>query len=195
MHKKNKATGQTVILVDDNDKFLGRYAPRHKAHSGRGLHHRAFVCMIIDNKGRILLQKRKHWLWDNLWDLSAISHTLHFPDYDESYEEATARALKKEMGIVNVKTKKIGGFNYYEKHPKDKRLPAGRQGCENEYCGIMFGRYNGPVKPDKEDVYEYRWMDSEEFRKSVKKNPSLYTPWLKLALQTLEKDKRLTSLI
>lgn len=42
--------------------------------------------ILVDENGRF---------WDGLWDLSAISHTFHLPDYDEGYEEATSRALKK----------------------------------------------------------------------------------------------------
>lgn len=178
-----KAQNQFVMLVDKKDQFLGKYAPRTQAHQGEGLHHRAFVCFLIDKTGRILLQKRKHWLWDNLWDLTAISHTLHFPDYDESYEEATVRGLKKEMGLTGVKTKKIGGFNYYAKHVKD-------EGCENEYCAIMVGKYDGKVRPNPDEVYEYKWMDFGEFRKDVKINPQIYTPWAKLTVETLEKDDK-----
>ncbi len=181
MSKKDKAIDQMVILVDDNDKFLGKYSHRHPAHTGQGSHHRAFVCFLIDKEGRILLQKRKHWLWDNLWDVSAISHPLHLPDHDESYEEAAVRALKKEMGIEGVKTEKIGGFNYYEKHPED-------EGCENEYCAIMTGRYDGLVTPDPDDVYEYKWMKFDEFVADVKTNPVLYTPWVCLMTKTLEKE-------
>lgn len=184
MLKKDKVSVQQVILVDKNDNFLGRYAPRHKAHTGRGFHHRAFVCLIFDSKRRVLLQKRKHWLWDGLWDFSAISHTLHLPTRDESYKGATARALKKEMGIVGVKTKKVGGFNYYEKHKKDN-------GCENEYCAVMVGRYTGRVKPAKEDVYKYKWINFGEFIKDIKRRPRIYTPWATLTVDTLEKGNRL----
>lgn len=181
MEKKIKAAGQMVIVVDNKDKFLARYVPRHRAHKGEGVHHRAFVCFLINKKGEILLQKRKHWLWDNLWDVSAISHPLHLGDHDESYEEAASRALRKEMGIAEVATKKVGGFNYFRKHEVDG-------GCENEYCAIMYGRYDGKVKPDKEDVYEYKRMGFDEFMRNTKQNPIIYTPWAILMVKTLEKE-------
>lgn len=173
-----------VMLVDENDNFLGKYAPRHEAHIEGGLHHRAFVCFVLNKDGEILLQKRKHWLWDGLWDLSAISHPLHINRRDETYQEAASRALKKEMGIEGVGVEKIGGFNYYAKHEKD-------EGCENEYCAILFGRYDGPVKPDTEDVYESKWMDFEEFVKDIKEQPQIYTPWAVLTVETLEIGGRL----
>lgn len=195
MDKKQLVSTQNVILVDENDNFLGKYSSRHEAHTGEGLHHRAFGCFLLNKKDEILLQKRKHWLWDGLWDLSAISHVLHIDGHDETYEEATVRALKKEVGIEGVKVEKIGGFNYFAKHEKDRSLPAGRQGCENEYCAIMFGRYEGAVQPNPEDIYEYKWMDFKEFVKDIKKHPKIYTPWAVLTVETLEKDGKLREMI
>lgn len=186
--KKNQNSEQMMIVVDKNDRFLEQYVLRSKAHTGLGIRHRAFVCFLLNSENRILLQKRKHWLWDNLWDLSAISHTLHLSDHDESYDEGMARALKKEMGIEKVTTKKIGGFNYYAKHEKD-------DGCENEYCAIMFGKYDGLVKPNRKEVYEYKWVNFGKFIKDVKINPDLYTPWAKLTIETLENEGKILRLI
>ncbi len=187
MKKRDQASSQKVLLVDSNDKFLSKYVARHEAHTGEGIHHRAFVCFLLNKKGEILLQKRKHWLWDGLWDLSAISHVLHLDGHDESYEEATARALKKEMGIEGVETKKLGGFNYFAKHEKDEGLPRHRRGCEDEYCAIMFGRYDGPVEPNDEDIYEYKWTKFTEFIKETKNHPEKYTPWAVLTVENLKK--------
>ncbi|HBL51850.1 MAG: hypothetical protein A3D24_02985 [Candidatus Blackburnbacteria bacterium RIFCSPHIGHO2_02_FULL_39_13] len=182
MQKRQGTASQTVILVDENDNFQG-YAPRHDAHTGNGLRHRAFVCFLINSQGEILLQKRKHWLWNNLWDLTAISHTLHLENHDESYEGATLRTLKKEMGIAEkVALEKIGAFNYFAKHEKD-------DGCENEYCAIMFGKYNGEANPDSEDVYGYKWLVFEEFVEDTRKNPDIYTPWAILTLETIKKGR------
>lgn len=177
MDKKIKASEQQVIVVDENDNASGKYVPRHLAHTGSGIHHRAFVCYLLNSKGEILLQKRKHWLWDGLWDVTAVSHPLHLTDHDETYEEAAKRALKKEMGIEGVVVKTVGGFNYFAKHEKDN-------GCENEYCAIITGTYNGAVHPDPNDVYEFKWINFEEFKKDVLANPKFYTPWAKLMVET-----------
>lgn len=187
MVKKQKLANQTVILVDENDNFLG-YAPRHKAHEGKGLRHRAFVCFVINKKGEVLLQRRKHWLWDNFWDVSAISHPLHLNGRDETYEEAASRALKHEMGIEGVAPKKVGAFTYFISHDKDN-------GCENEYCAILFGNYDGEVKPDEEDAYGYRWIKFSEFVEDVEHNEHLYTPWVKLMLETLEKENNISNFL
>lgn len=158
-----------LLLVDDSDTFSGKYAKRGECHFGNGLHHRAFVVVIQNKKGEILLQKRKHKLWDGYWDVSSISHVLHLEDYDETYEEAGNRSLSVEMGIPKTQLQKVGGFNYFAKFGKN---------CENEYCAILLGDYDGKVKPNSDVVYEYAWVSREEFIKDVlSQKEKKYTPW------------------
>lgn len=159
-----------LLLVDEKDNFLGKYAEKEKCHLRQGLHHRAFVVLLENKKGEVLLQKRKHKLWDGYWDLSAISHVLHYSTHDETYEEAAARSLKREMGISAVSLKKVGAFNYFAKYGKN---------CENEYCAILLGEYDGKINPNKDVVYEYAWVKREEFIKDVlKQREKKYTPWV-----------------
>ncbi len=178
MDKERRAQDETVLLVDDRDRFTGRYASRAEAHRGDGLHHRAFVCVLFDRAGRVLLQRRRHWLWDGLWDLTAVSHVLYRDGRRETYAQAAARALRKEMGILGIRVRKVTGFNYFAKHPTG-------DACENEYCAVLVGRYDGPVRPDPEDVYEYRWMAWEDFVRDVKARPEAYTPWTRLSVEVL----------
>lgn len=170
---------QQLLVVDEQDTFLGRYVSRGLAHTGSGERHRAFVCAVIDAGGRVLVQKRRHWLWDGLWDLSAVSHVLHFEGRDETYAEAAGRALEREMGIRGVVAEKLAGFNYYAKHPVG-------DGCENEYCAVMIARYDGALAPNSEWVYEHRWVGLDEFRADVLGYPERYTPWAHLAVLALD---------
>ncbi len=160
---------QFLLLVDENDYFSGKYAERENCHYGQGIHHRAFVALLQNKKGEVLLQKRKHKLWDGYWDLTAISHVLHLENHDETYEEAANRSLKREMGIGKVELKKVSGFNYFAKFSKN---------CENEYCAILFGEYDGKVNVNSDVVYEYVWVKREEFIKDVlSQKEKKYTPW------------------
>lgn len=170
---------QTLLLVDNQDRFLGKYADRSNCHKTPGLHHRAFVTMLFNYNGEVLLQKRKHQLFGNLWDLTCASHPVHRNGKDESYEEAAARALKTEMVIKNIKLSKIGGFNYFAQD--------GNNFCENEYCAILTGVYNGQVSPDSDQVYKYRWISIKRFFEEVGKKPSTFTPWAKLTAAKLKR--------
>ncbi len=167
---------QFLLLVDDKDTFADKYAEKEKCHFGNGLHHRAFVVLLQNKKGEVLLQKRKHKLWDGYWDLTVISHVLHLLDHDESYEEAANRSLKREMGISPVHLKKVGAFNYFVKEGKH---------CENEYCAILIGDYDGKVAANKDLVYEYAWMDRDTFIADAIQNPKKYTPWTILTVAKL----------
>lgn len=158
---------QQLILVDNDDKFLG-YEKRIICHTGKGVHHRAFVVLLENSAGEVLLQKRKHKLWDGLWDTTAISHPLHLETGDETYEAAGNRALMVEMGIDPVMLGKIGGFNYYVPHYEN---------CENEYCAILVGHYEGEVVINPDAVYEYKWTSKEEFIRLCKNEDPSFTPW------------------
>ena len=171
---------QKLLLVDKNDNLVG-FSDFKSAHTGRGKRHRAFVTALFDSKGRILIQKRKHELFDGLWDLTAISHNLHIGGRNESYQEASDRALKKEMGIPCVTVKKVGGFNYTARDGKN---------CENEYCAILIGSYDGKIKPKSKEVYSTKSVPFKDFIKEIILNQKKYTPWAVEAVEILKKQNQ-----
>ncbi len=174
---------QQLLLVDNNDTFSGKYEEKEICHRGKGIHHRAFVVCLFNEKNEILLQLRKHKRWDKFWDVTSISHVLHLTDHDESYEEAGLRSLKDEMGIEDVDLQKIGGFNYFAEYKNDM--------CENEYCAVLVGIYNGKVKPNLDLIYEYKWMNTIAFTTDTKKYPQIYAPWTILTAEVLEGNKKI----
>lgn len=173
---------QIILAVDKNGKFL-RYIPKSIGHQGQGQRHLAITVLLINSQGEVLLQKRKHQLFDNLWDFSGSTHPLHRADgTDENLEEATRRCLQVEWGIRGIRgireIREIGIFNYFAKY--------GRL-CENEHCVMMVGEYNGEVKLNPLIGYEYKWVRKEEFFKDVKANPKNYTPWVAWGAKILRK--------
>lgn len=179
MRKEALMAEQVLILVDKKDNPSGKYAKKSRCHQGKGLHHRAFTILIYNKKGEILLQKRKHQLWDNFWDLTN-NHNLHKEDgSDETYREATQRCLKREWGI-KVPLKKMFGFNYFADYGDF---------CENEYCSVFVGEYDGEVHPNPEVIYECKWMPLETLLKDIKTYSEKYTPWAIKALQEVEKRR------
>ncbi len=169
-------------MVDENDRFTGEYKEKELCHRGKGIHHRAFVVCLFNDKGEILLQLRKHKRWDKFWDVSAISHVLHLPTHDESYEEAARRSMKEEVGVGNISLKKVGGFNYFAEYKNNM--------CENEYCAVFTAHYTGDIMPNTSILYEYKWMKKEQFIEDCLINSALYTPWAILTAKELEKDRK-----
>lgn len=160
---------QTILACDDKGKFL-EYIPKKVGHTGEGKRHLAITVLLYNSKGQVLLQKRKHQVFDNIWDITGATHPLHREDgTDESLEEATWRCLQREYGIKErIPLKNLGFFDYFAK--------VGEL-CENEHCAILVGEYNGPLRLNPEVGYEYKWMDKEEFLKDIEQNPKDYSPW------------------
>jgi isopentenyl-diphosphate delta-isomerase len=174
---------QLLLVVDEEDRFLGRYVARGEAHRGGGERHRAFVLLVRDSDGRVLLQRRRHWLWDGLWDFSAVSHVLHLERGDETYEEAARRALKDEMGMEAARVERLGGFDYFADH-------GDGVGCENEYCAILVTGSEEAPHPNPEAVSAVRWLTPADLQAEVRAAPEAFTPWATLAVQTLAREGR-----
>ena len=167
-----------LLLVDEKDKLKG-YASYSDCHAGEGKRHRAFVTLLFDSENRVFLQKRRHKLFDGLWDFTAISHPLRINGKTESYQEASDRALKKEMGINQVQVRKIGAFNYFARDGES---------CENEYCAVLIGNFNGQIKANSSEVYDNKQVAYGEFISDVKNNPTTYTPWAVKAIKIVKKN-------
>jgi len=71
---------------------------RLDAHTGDGIRHRAFTCLVYDTEGRILLAQRAPTkrLWDAHWDGTVASH----PVEGQSQKDATEQRLEEELGIT-----------------------------------------------------------------------------------------------
>lgn len=171
---------QTILVSDDQGRFTGEYIPKEVGHRGAGKRHLAITVLLINNKEEVLLQKRKHQVFDDIWDITGATHPLHREDgSDETFEEATIRCLEREYGISDVKVKKIGEFNYFAQDG---------QRCENEHCAMMIGEYNGPLNLNPEVGYEYKWLPKSEFLADIEKDPNKYSRWAQEGVKILQKS-------
>lgn len=170
-------TDQTILLSDDQGNFTGEYESKIVCHTGEGKHHLAITVFIYNSKGETLIHRRKHLVFDDIWDNTGSTHQLHLADHDETDEEATLRCLKVEWGITNVDLQNLGGFNYFEKY---------HDLCENEFCKLLIGKYDGDIIMNPETAYEYKWVNKQEFLKDLEENPKKYTPWCKTAIPILK---------
>lgn len=168
---------QKLVLVDKKDNFVGN-ASYEDCHRGKGVRHRAFVTLLFDKNNWVLLQRRKHRLFDGLWDLTAISHPLVNGVKTETYQQASDRALNKEMGIKGASITNIGAFNYFARDGKN---------CENEYCAVLVGNYDGRLNVNHREIYESKKVSFGDFIKELRSNKSNYTPWAIKAGPILQK--------
>lgn len=180
MSSPGNSDDQIILGADASGNFTGEYFPKWEGHTGEGRHHLAITVLVYNNKGEVLLQKRKHKVFDKIWDFTGATHPLQKDGgEEETFEEATKRCLEVEYSIRDgVTIKNLGGFNYFAKYGEL---------CENEHCMMMVGEYNGPVQLNPEVGYEYKWMDKNKFLKDIEENPKKYSPWAIEGVKILKK--------
>lgn len=172
-------TDQIIIACDKTGRPSGQYIPKKVGHTGKGKLHLAITILLYNNNGEVLLQKRKHEVFDDIWDLTGATHPIHTERGDESFEEATQRCLLREYGIKEVKLRNLGTFNYFA---TDGKL------CENEHCAMMVGEYSGSVNLNPKVGYGCEWMDKHEFLKDIKASSRKYTPWAVKGVEVLQQN-------
>lgn len=164
-----------VVLVDENDIAIGE-REKFEAHRNPVPLHRAVSVVIFDPKReKMLLQKRAKGkpTWPLFWSNATCTH----PYPDEGYKDAAERRLEEEMGF-NVPLKEIFRFIYKAEYDK--------VWGEHEYDVVFEGTYVGEIKPDSNEVADYKWMEVHELLDDVKVNPGSYSPWFKIILKKLK---------
>lgn len=171
-----------LILVDENDQKIGRLG-KMEAHLGRGRRHRAFTAILKNNNNEILLCKRslKKPLWPAYWDLSFSSH----PWVGETLEQACERRAGEELRI-EIEIEKVKIIISYEYHKKWNEVFS-----EWEINHILLARYNGELKSNPDEISEWKWMEWDKAVEWIKKNPKIIAPWVKIAVEKIDKDSEL----
>lgn len=156
-----------VVLVDRNDNELG-LMEKQQAHIA-GLLHRAFSVFIFNTNGELMLQQRaaNKYHSPTLWTNTCCSH----PRENESYLEAAQRRLEEEMGFNCELYYK---FNFIYKANLDNGL------TEHELDYVFIGTFDGEPQLNPEEVMAYRWVDMNDLKKDMQKNPQNYTAWFKI---------------
>ena len=163
-----------LIICNESGRPTGEYLPKALCHQGEGRRHLAITLLLFNREGQVLLQRRKHGLFDDVWDLTAATHLLHHCDgSDESIDDAAARCLWREYQIEPVHVAVLGAFSYFARYGER---------CENEYCFTLVGELNGSFKLNPEVAYGSQWVDQADFYADIARSPEKYSPWAVLAV-------------
>jgi isopentenyl-diphosphate delta-isomerase len=164
---------EILTLVDENDNVIGTDT-RENCHLGDGKLHRALVIFLFDDN-MLLIQQRsqKKLLWPGYWDCSLATHV--YPN--ETYESASERRLKQELGI-KTSVKKVFGFVYHSPF---------NGFSEREYCALLTGNYKGKVYPNKDEISAYGFVNLKKLKEDITRKPEMYTPWFKIAFEKFSK--------
>ncbi|MEM7456862.1 MAG: isopentenyl-diphosphate Delta-isomerase [Planctomycetota bacterium] len=163
-----------LILVDENDNVVG-YSEKLAAHLNGGKLHRAFSIVIYDLKGRMLLQKRaaSKYHFGGFWTNACCSHPLR----GEELEDTVHRRLIFEMGF-DTPLRQEFSFIYRAEDEASGLV-------EHELDRVFTGTYDGAVKPNPDEVEDYKWIDMPELLSDLETSPENYTPWFKILMKQL----------
>ena len=164
-------TLEQVILVDMNDREIGR-ADKLPAHRLGYLHRAVSIC-IIDDQGRMLLQRRAAQKYHSagLWANACCSH----PRPGEATDKAALRRLPEELGFS------CPLFFTAQTH---YRADVGGNLIEDELVHLFIGIYNGEANPDPKEVDDVRWRSYSELKNDIYLNPDDYTYWFRHYMDT-----------
>jgi len=169
---------ERLILVTSDDSVTG-HANKRTAHLGNGLLHRAFSIFLFSPSGKVLLHRRSDSkpLWPGYWTNSCCSH----PREGESYEKATRRRLREELG-VDATLQPLYRFEYQARY--------GHVGAEHELCTVFIGCINesATVSCNPLEIAAWNWFGVEEVDALVAACRDMFTPWFLLEWARLRSD-------
>jgi isopentenyl-diphosphate delta-isomerase len=165
---------EQIVIVDDHDRVIGE-EDKEKCHDGDGILHRAFLAMVFNKAGELLLARRSDHkrLWPGFWDGSVASHVFR----GEDYVGASRRRLREELGIL------VDDIEYAFKF----RYKAGYRGLgtEHEICAVTIVRGVDleSIRPDAGEISAVRTADLKALIQEIRGDGKQYAPWLVLALE------------
>jgi isopentenyl-diphosphate delta-isomerase len=169
-----------VILVNEHDEAVGTME-KLEAHR-KAVLHRAFSIFIFNDKGEMLLQQRAEDKYHSpgLWTNACCSH----PAPGEDIHAAAVRRLEEELGFsVNIRP----AFTFTYKAIFTNGL------TEHEYDHVFVGNYNGPIKPDVNEVKDFKFINMDDLSQMLNEMPTQFTSWFLIAFPKirtwLEKNK------
>jgi len=159
---------EALILVDELDREIGTRS-KTDCHSGNGVLHRAFSIFVLNRNNEVLLQRRSAHkpLWPNYWSNACCSH----PRAGERMEQAVERRLAQELGI-SCPLSFLYKFKYHAQY--------GAVGAEHEYCWVYYGRHDGPIDVNVNEISDCRFVDLDTLDAELAAHPETFTPWFKM---------------
>ena len=185
-----------IPLLDKSGRTVG-YGDRWRTHRVKdgpdgpvlGQRHAGITIACIDGEGKVLIQHRRHRIFDKVWSLSGDTHPRKYGSKRvESFSEAARRCAREDLGVDIKKWSAKLVAPYSARDPRDSRY------CENELLYILVARHRGPMRMNKESAYELQWVEPKEISKDsradLKKEPidRKYAPWVSTVFSLPSKE-------
>ncbi|KOX23854.1 isopentenyl-diphosphate Delta-isomerase [Nocardiopsis sp. NRRL B-16309] len=167
------APGEPIMLelVDESGRTIGT-AEKLSAHVSPGRLHRAFSVFLLDDRGRLLLQRRALGKYHSpgVWSNTCCGH----PYPGEPPFLAAARRTTEELGVAPVLMREAGTVRYTHPDPHSGLV-------EQEYNHLFVGLVGGEPRPDPEEVAEIAFADPWEM--AVLPGDGPFSAWFPTVLE------------
>ncbi len=175
-----------IPLVNGSGETTG-FADRWWAHRVRdgpegpvlGKRHVGITIACLGDDGRVLIQHRKHKIFDKVWSLSGDTHPRKYEGRRvETLSESAQRCAKEDWGISIKDWTQRFTVAYSARDPRDPKY------CENELLYVLFAKHRGPMRMNEQNAYESKWVQAKDIaadsRTDLKKKPidRRFAPWV-----------------
>ena len=153
------------MIVDIDDTPTG-VMDKLAAHRDGGALHRAVSAWLVDDQGRVLLQRRAltKYHFAGRWSNTCCTH----PRPGESPRDAIARRLGEELGLRPDRLTLAGTFTY-------RAMDASTGFVEHELDHVFVGLVLDDPEPDPAEVMDWRLVDPTTI---TDWSAPEFTPWL-----------------
>jgi isopentenyldiphosphate isomerase len=185
-----------IPLLDESGRTIG-YGDRWWTHRVRdrpngpilGQKHVGITIACLDDCGRVLVQHRRHRIFDKVWSLSGDTHPRKYESRRvESHTEAAKRCAREDLGVVIKNWTQRLIVPYSARDPRDSRY------CENELLYILVAKHSGQLHMNDEGAYELQWVEpakiSKDSQTDLKREPidRKYAPWVSAVFSLPSKE-------
>lgn len=160
---------ERMILVDEEDHAVGE-AEKAACHRHPVPLHRAFSVFLFDAAGRMLITRRSEHkaTWPGAWSNACCSH----PRPGEETADAAARRVREELG-VEATLHPVFRFAYEARYDDVHG--------EHELDHVFVGRLASDLRPDPEEIADWRLLEPTELLEALAEHPDDYSPWFRLS--------------
>jgi len=163
-----------ILLVDENGRPAGE-EDKEKCHEGAGILHGAFLVMVFNEKGELMLARRcaGKKLWPHYWDGTLASHYRR----GVARETTVGERIFQEIGVRAGRPRRLFDFRY--------QVAYRDIGSENEICDVFAvdGVPAESIALHPDEISECRCLSLEDAAGEAGKAPEILTPWFLIALR------------
>lgn len=177
---------EPIILCDEEGNATG-VAEKLDTHNARTPRHIAFSCYVFNDRRELLVTRRAHTkkVWPGVWTNTVCGH----PAPGETYDEAIARRLQYELGmIITDLTLVLPEYKY--------TTPAFSGIIENEICPVFFARAISTPKLNPTEVDAYKWVSWADYGVQLAADTdNVFSWWAKDQFMLLTKGNEISAFI